>query len=196
MLWAKCVTNGESPSPRHSCGIAILENTLYLFGGTTYGIAFDDLWTLDLSNIILLCHFAATWTWKKSEIDGPKPSALWGHSFHSIGSKLFVSLFVRFTVSYSAVKTFKVSFFQRFLIKGPKADLWVFDTSEYCFFRGIIQSEKEMGTTSTRWSNSSSAILSRSHCQWKVYCYFRRSRRRCRFVFVRHKYFSSLPSYS
>lgn len=69
--WARLEVRGDGPSPRedHTWTVAEDGRIAYLFGGRDGASVFDDLWTFDLESE----------RWQRERIDGPTPSARFGH---------------------------------------------------------------------------------------------------------------------
>ena len=75
--------NSDTPSPRHSAGCALKNNSLYVFGGYGSGGALNDLFRFDLSS-------SDGMTWSRVSVTGLGPSARTNHVFVGLASSFLV----------------------------------------------------------------------------------------------------------
>jgi N-acetylneuraminic acid mutarotase len=80
MSFSKIDTKGQIPSERAQCSIAMVDSSIYLFGGTCFGEANQEHWMINTKD----------WFWKKLEPKGKLPCVRWGHSATTIGKKIFI----------------------------------------------------------------------------------------------------------
>jgi len=79
-IWKIHKTTGQAPTPRAACGLAILNNQIYVFGGRDAQQRTNDLYSLNLDTL----------TWTKITTRGINPSPRSFHTLTAIGSKLVV----------------------------------------------------------------------------------------------------------
>ena len=72
---------GPSPRSRHAMCWSMVNNTIYVYGGSDDSTIFGDLWSLDIE----------TNKWKLLPgIKGQVPSPRWGMTMHAVGESLFI----------------------------------------------------------------------------------------------------------
>eukprot|EP00002_Diphylleia_rotans_P019401 TRINITY_DN3754_c0_g2_i1.p1 TRINITY_DN3754_c0_g2~~TRINITY_DN3754_c0_g2_i1.p1 ORF type:complete len:233 (+),score=37.10 TRINITY_DN3754_c0_g2_i1:48-746(+) len=78
--WSLIQATGESPSPRYSHATAIVERTLYLYGGTDGSNALDDIYVFDLDSR----------SWRMISTTGDVPKERSGHTLTAFGNNLYL----------------------------------------------------------------------------------------------------------
>ena len=73
-----CIPNAPSPRIHHAS--AVVNNRVYIFGGKSSTVVFEDLFYFDLQ----------TNTWTAVNATGDKPGPTYGHVLNSIGSKIYL----------------------------------------------------------------------------------------------------------
>jgi N-acetylneuraminic acid mutarotase len=76
------ISSGPSPPPRSGhCACALGDKSMFVFGGNTTQVSFNDLWELSIS----------TSTWSQVRVSsGVSPSGRVGHTLTALGSRLLL----------------------------------------------------------------------------------------------------------
>jgi len=79
-LWQQIPVSGDIPEGRYQHSSATVDKKIYIFGGQSYGKAFNDLFELD----------TATMKWRKINAKGEIPGERWGCALVTVGQQLFL----------------------------------------------------------------------------------------------------------